>query len=344
VFPDMIGKPRKVWKSSMDKEMYCGDEIEAHRSKLTIKYPIENGIIEDFDLMQEIWDYTFMEKLKVNPTEHPLLLTEPPHNPKPNREKMVEIMFEAFAVPTLNISIQGVLALLGQGRTTGLVLDVGEGVTHTIPVYEGFGFGHCINRLDMAGRELNTVLSKLLAIEGMCLTTSQDQHEVRVMKERYCYTALDPSSEYADQVSHTLPDGRVISLGDERWRCPEALFNPSMVGLESQGVAGLVWESISACSVDIRKTLLSNVILSGGSTMFPGFSERLTKELRSLAPTATQANIRIVQSKDQQFAVWSGAQVFASLKSMQEDQWMTYEDWEEYGAGFIHDKILVKYS
>lgn len=328
----------------MDKDQYFGDEVNEIRNKLAISYPLENGIIENFEQMELVWEYTFFDQLKVNPNRHAVLLTEPPYNPKPNREKMVEIMFEAFGVPSLNISIQGVLALLGQGRTTGLVLDSGEGVTHTIPIFDGFGLPHCINRLDLAGRELNTLLAKLLAQEGICLTTTVDQHHVRVMKEKHCYCAVEPASEFAETVVYTLPDGREVPLTDERWKCPEALFHPSLVGLESMGVAGLVWESISRCDIDVRKTLLSNVVLSGGSTMFPGFSERLTKELRGYAPTASQANIRVVQSKDQKYAVWSGAQVFASLRSMQEEQWMTIEDYDEYGVSFIHDKIAVRYT
>merc|ERR1712217_730662 len=164
------------------------------------------------------------------------------------------------------------------------------------------------------------------------------------MKEQHCYVALDPATEAAETVTYQIPGGKNVSLTDERWRCPEALFNPSLVGMESMGVAGLVWESISKCDIDARKALLSNVVLSGGSTMFPGFTERLSKDLQSYAPTASKANIRVVSSKDQKFAVWSGAQVFASLRSMQEDQWMTIEDYDEYGVSFIHDKIAVKYS
>lgn len=345
VFPEVIGRPRKVWQSQLEKEVYCGSEVNEIRHKLAVHYPLENGIIENFEYMELLWEHTFIE-LGVNPHEYPVLLTEPPYNPKPNREKIVETMFETFEVPSLNISIQGVLALLGQGRTTGLVLDSGEGVTHTMPIFDGFGLPHCIHRLDLAGRELNTLLAKLLAQEGTCLTTTVDQHHVRLMKEQHCYIARDPAKEWADPVSYKLPDGREVQLTDERWKCPEALFNPSMIGLESLGVAGLVWESISKCDIDVRKTLLSNVVLSGGSTMFPGFNERLSKELKNYAPSATQANVRVVQPKDQdqKFAVWSGAQVFASLRSMQEDQWMTIEDYDEYGASFIHDKIAVRYN
>lgn len=344
LFPEVIGRPRKVWEKDLDKEVYFGDEVNDVRNKLSVFYPLENGIIENFADMELLWEYTFMDGLKVNPPDHPVLLTEPPYNPKVSRERMVEIMFETFGVPALNISVTGVLALLGQGRTTGLVLDSGEGVTHTIPIYDGFGLQPGIQRLDLAGRELNTLMAKLLAQEGTCLTTTTDQHHVRLMKEKHCYCALDPSKEWADTIEYKLPDGRAVQLSDERWKCPEALFNPSIVGLESLGIGGIVWESISRCEIDCRKTLLSNVVLSGGSTMFPGFADRLARELRGYAPTASQANIRIVQSKDQKTAVWSGAQVFATLRSMQEEQWMTYEDYDEYGANFIHDKIALKYG
>jgi len=343
VFPEVIGKPRKVWEKELDKECYFGNEINDIRNKLSVHYPLENGIIENFKDMEAIWEYTF-EELDVQPENHPVLLTEPPYNPKVSRESMVEIMFETFGVPSINISIQGVLALLGQGRTTGLVLDSGEGVTHTIPVFDGFGMPSGIQRLDLAGRELNTLLAKLLAQEGTCLTTTVEQHHVRMMKEKHCYVALDPAKEWAETVNYKLPDGREVSLTDERWKCPEALFNPSIVGLESLGIGGIVWESISRCEIDTKKQIMQNIVLSGGSTVFPGFAERLTRELRGYAPTASQANIRVVQSKDQKNAVWSGAQVFATLRSMQEEQWMTYEDYQEYGVSFIHEKIAVKYN
>jgi len=346
IFPEYIGRPRGSWKAEGKlKEVYIGDEVTPELcSKLSLTYPLENGIIEDFESMELLWDYTF-KQLNVDPSRHPVLLTEPPYNAKPNREQMVEIMFEVFQVPSLNISIQGVLALLGQGRTTGLVLDSGEGVTHCVPIFDGFGLPHCINRLDLAGRDLNTLLCKLLSMEGKSrLTTTEDMQCARQMKEQLCYVALEPDKEIAEQKDFRMPDGRKVELNDERWKCPEALFTPALMGLESMGVGGLVWDSISRCDLDLRKTLLSNVVLSGGSTMFPGFSERLAKELKSFAPMAAQADIRVLKSKDQTNAVWSGGQVFASLRSIQEETWMTYEDYEEYGASLMHDKIAVKYS
>jgi len=332
VFPEVVGRPRPAHRGSLERDAYFGDECTSRLDQLAVNYPLQNGIIESIDDMQDLWEYIFFEKLKANPTRHPVLLTEPPYNPKPTREKMAE----------------GVLALLGQGRTTGLVLDSGEGVTHTIPIFDGYGLSHCINRIDVAGREINTLLAKFLAIEGHSLTKTKDQQYIRDMKEKHCYVALDPSTEVAEEVRYRLPDGREITLGDERWKAPEALFKPSMVGIEAEscaGVASMVWDSVSRCEIDLRRNLLSNVVLSGGSTMFPGFQERLHKELRLYAPTASQAGIRVVPSGGHQnYAVWIGAQVFASLKEMQQDQWITLEDWYEYGYEHLHSKLAVRYS
>eukprot|EP00931_Biecheleriopsis_adriatica_P069171 TRINITY_DN43046_c0_g1_i1.p1 TRINITY_DN43046_c0_g1~~TRINITY_DN43046_c0_g1_i1.p1 ORF type:complete len:397 (+),score=90.51 TRINITY_DN43046_c0_g1_i1:46-1236(+) len=347
IFPEVVGRARESWKAAGGlKDFYLGDEITADlRTKVSLTHPMENGEIEDFDGMEMLWEHIFEQKLKVDPERHPVLLTEPPYNPTAKRERMVEVMFETFRVPSLNISIQGVLALLGQGRTTGLVLDSGEGVTHCVPIFDGFGLPHCINRLDLAGRELNTMLAKLLAMENKCnLTTTADQHAARLMKEKHCYVTLDPSVEVAEEVDYRMPNGKLVRLGDERWKCPEALFNPALAGLESVGVGMMCWDSISRCDVDLRKTLLSNVVLSGGCTMFPGFSERLCKELRSFAPAAAQTDIRVLKSKDQISAVWTGGQVSASLREMQEDQWMSIDDFYECGPAHIHDKIAVKYS
>mmetsp|Transcript_46677 Transcript_46677/g.108783 ORF Transcript_46677/g.108783 Transcript_46677/m.108783 type:complete len:402 (-) Transcript_46677:128-1333(-) len=347
VFMQAIGKPRKSWKDSWNKpteNYFCGDEILAHMDKLSILRPIEGGIIEDFEHMHLLWEHMYFNCLQVDdPTQHPVLLTEPPYNPKQNREKMVEIFFESFQVPCLNVSISGVLALQGQGRTTGLVLDSGEGVTYTLPVFDGYALPHCINRLDLAGRELNTLMAKLLSQENIRLTTSVQQHAVRAMKEQLCYVSTDTTREIAEAKSFTLPDGSQLEVRDEQWRCPEALFNPSMVGLESAGVAGLIWDSVQRCEIDLRKKLLATVVLSGGSTMFPHFTERLTKELKNYVPPAAHQDVRVVHSKNQlKYSVWTGAQVLAGLRNLQEDQWMFYDDYNEHGAEYIHKKIAVK--
>ena len=340
VFPSIIGRPRvkNVIVGLESKDVYIGEEAMQKRGILKITYPIEHGVIKNFEDMRHIWHHVFYNELRVKPNEHPVLLTEAPLNPDQNRKEMFQCMFEEFKVPKLYVGIQAVLALYASGRTTGLILDSGDGVTHTVPIYEGYCISHAIDKLLLAGRDISLYLGKILTEIHYNAETTAENEIVRDIKEKLAYVAIDYNEEMkkGDEVakSYQLPDGKIITIKNQRFRCAEYLFKPNMNGKDYDGIHILANNSIEKCDSDLRTAMRENIILSGGSTMFPGLPERLQSELKALAPSTV--DVKVYASKERKYMVWLGGAVVTAFSTFS-DKWITKQEYDECGS----DKLKV---
>lgn len=328
---------------SLEGDFFIGSRIQELRGLLRIKYPLEHGIVTDWADMERIWSYIYSEELKIQSEDHPILLTEAPHNPRTNRDTAAQLMFETFNIPALYVSIQAVLSLYASGRTTGIVLDSGDGVTHAVPVYDGFSVTNAIQRIDIAGRDVTDRLQLLLRKEaGLRLTTSAELEIVREIKEKECFITIDHKKESRDwssrhqRVDYKLPDGQIVGLGSERYNCNEILFDPEIIGSESEGIHYLVVNSIGRVDLDLRKQLYQNVVLSGGTTMTRGFGDRLLKEVKQIAVKDTK--IKIYAPPERKISTWIGGSILASLSTFRK-MWVSAEEYNE-NPNIIHTKCM----
>jgi actin-related protein 2 len=318
---------------------------------LQITYPLDNGIVRNWEDMEYVWDYTFGEKLKVNPKDCKIMLTEAPMNPNQNRKKMVEVMFEKYGFKSTYIAIQAVLTLYAQGLLTGVVVDSGDGVTHIVPVFEGFSLPHLTRRLDVAGRDVTRYLIKLLLLRGYAFNRTADFETVRQIKEKLCYVGYDLDLEKRLALettvlveSYTLPDGRVIKVGGERFEAPEALFQPHLIDVEGLGMAELLFDCINKADVDTRPEFYNHIVLSGGSTMYPGLPSRLEKEIKRLyMERVAKGNkvqmqkfkVRIEDPPRRKHMVFLGGAVLAEIMKDKDHFWMNKNEWHEQGENIL---------
>jgi len=322
------------------KEYYVGEEAQSKRGILTLNYPIDHGIVTSWDDMERIWRHVYDYELRVKASERPVLLTEPPLNPLQNRERMTEIMFEGFMVPAMYVAVQAALALYASARTTGIVLDSGDGVTHTVPIYEGYCLPHAVSRLDIAGRDITEYFMRLLLESGYSFVSTAEREIVKDIKEKLCYVALDPTLEMKASPEeimkeYRLPDSNIIQIGSQLFRAPETLFVPANVGIEAAGVHKMLFNSVTKCDIDVRRDLYGNVLLSGGSTLFPGLEERILKEMHLQVPVGML--VKIIAPPERKYSVWVGASVLSCLTSFK-SMWITVRDYGDFGAAVVHRK------
>jgi actin beta/gamma 1 len=343
------------------ENVLVGDQISSDQEN--VRYPVELGVITDWDNMEHIWKYIFSKDvLDVNSQDHPILLSEAPLTPKLHRERLCQIMFEQYNVPGLYIASSPVLGLYSAGRITGVVLDVGHRTTNVVPLIEGYMVHHAAEKYEFGGVDLENYLQTLLAPKNAVLTSipaRRLQQTIRDIKEQYGHIVADfdqtvaaltkfqskkknknPASMTAQMFTEKtfdLPDGKKIVIGpQDRFQFTEALFRPhERLGLEMNGLHRLLFESIGRCDLDIRKEVQNNIVICGGTTMFPGFVNRLQQQMEMLIPSSQSANV--IATKERKNGVWTGGAIISQLSSFSQ-MWVRKKDYNEYGPQIINRK------
>ncbi len=343
VFPTLVGKPRVTggMPALGRKSEYIGEEAMSKKGILTLEFPVENGIVKNWDAILSVWSHGFLDQLRIKPDELPVLITDADRDPKVNKEKMAQIMFEKLHVPSLFIVNPGILCLYANAVITGTAVDCGDCLTLCVPGDGGMADTKAMSKKYFGGRRLTSYLTNLLNERENLFQSTGEQYTVKGIKEEACYVALDPKAAEKSPPEHAcmLPDGNTIKLTTERFMCPECMFNPGLaMGKADKSLQEFVMESVLKCDESLRKAMLANVVLAGGSSMFQGMPERLEKELNAIAPAGLKAEVKA--PKNRKYAAWIGGSVISSLSTFK-NMWLSKKEYEEGGAAVIAAKFPV---
>ena len=345
-FPTLIGRPNKGQIiGAKDKEVFIGFEAKEKRQVLDLTSPIEEGNVVDWDDMIKVWNYLYYTELKVDPTEQPVHLAETAKSTKGSREKTMQIMFEDFSVPAFYVSMQSVLSLFSSGKTLGLILDSGDGITSVVPIYEAYSMNHAIVNTKLAGQDLTSYMTKLLSDSGVDLGEPHMIAEnAKLIKEDVAFVAQDYEDEMrayehteGKLVDYILPDGSSVTLGNSLIRCPEALFSPNILKKDFGGVHQACYSAVQKCDPDLRRELFGNILLTGGSTMFSGFADRLNKETSALAPSSVK--VKVSAPDERKYTAWIGGSILSTLATFQ-TMWVLRQEYDEAGVSVVQRKCI----
>jgi actin len=342
VFATMVGRPKKqraILEAGPTTETYIGDAAQQRRGVLAMTWPMECGRVTNWEDMALVWDHLFTHELRLNPEDHPLLLTDAPLGDPRHRQLMAEVLFETFQVPALYIADTGCLSVLAAGHVTGLAVSSGQGATHAVPVYEGHTLLPAVRPLPVAGKDLTEHMARLLRDSQLpCNVSGLD---ITALKAIVCYVAEAFDTEMRKPreevgLEYTLPDGNVVEIGDARFRCPEALFQPGLLGVPHGGLPSTVIEAVECCDPDLRGQLYSHLVLSGGNTLYPGLERRLAADLTD---RVSGVNVAVEAHPERLYFPWVGGAIAATSAAMA-TRWIVEDEYREFGPNIVPRKCM----
>ena len=345
VFPSLFGtKKFEEMLGGEGKDEYFGKDAQKLRGLLKYSYPVERGNVEKWDQFEKQLKNGFVNDLRIEPSEFNLHLTECVNTVKTGREKQMKMCFEKFECPGFYISVQPVLALYAIGNTTGLAMELGDGVTQIVPVCGGFTLRHAAIKLPLAGRDITEHLMENIYLGNFDITDTARYDICRQMKEEVCRLSMDykeelPTWSGKDGLSedYKLPDGHVFKVKGQCITAPEILFTPSINYIDLDGLHQFAKESIKRCDIDLRPQLCANINIAGGNSLIPGLEERLGNEQQALLPE--ECNVSISANEERRYLSWQGGSLLSTLESF-ESMWITKEEYQEHGSSILQKKII----
>ncbi|OHS96974.1 actin [Tritrichomonas foetus] len=355
----VLGRPRAS-SSYSDEEInfFIGSNVYKNTSTYSIHYPMSGRSIKDFDDFATFLHTLVTGHLNTSPGGHPLLLTVSPTETQENREALLQIIFETFKFPAFYPASPNTLALYASGTTTGIVVDSGESGTYIMPIFESYSIPYYSERLDVGGRHVTDILRKALIQRGYSLRPGTERDVLSELKSQICYIAEDPTRVQDVPVkAFVTSDGLEIRLTSQAFLAPEVLFKPSMAGCSQKGTALLLADVLSRVDEDIRPALAQNIVLAGGSTLFPGYPERIERALEDTAASLNlnrslnyssfsnysgggnyRSGVRVVADSGRAGSIWVGGSIFASLSTFSQ-LYISRDEYEEEGTGILQLKM-----
>ena len=344
-FQNIIGKPfLKIESSLLNKDYYISSECDKYYNNLTINYPIQRGVFKNDEDIPLIFEYLFkqMELNSQQIKEHPLLISEPINNRYSNSEKISEILFEKMNIPALIFAKQPLLSLISTGYSTGIVLESGSDITQSCVSYEGYLIENSSFRFDYGGKDVTDTLKLLINKNNPYISSRLiDNNKVlKEIKEKFCYIKT-PKEENEEFVSidseYILPDGRKITLNDEKILAPEILFNNQLIYAEYLPFHEMIFNSIDKVDINMKNKLYKLIVLSGGNAQFKGIEEKIKYNLSDLIPRGVEIKIR--SQINPELNCWNGGNIVASLDSFNK-MLVNKKEWDECRKNIIHVKNI----
>jgi len=327
-----------------DRDFYIGADAMQKRAALNLKWPVQDGVVTEWGEMEKLWRHTFDNELRMaiggdkDDTDcHGVLLTDSPTNSKQNREQLLQVMFDTFKVQNFYVAAQAVLSLYATGRTTGIVCDCGEAVSHTVPIFEGYPMPHAIQKVTLAGNQLTDYLIQILFDSKINLYAPVHRATAVRIKEELCHVSMDFDNEVdvfgGKEKQFEMPDGSMVTVHNQIIRCPELMFRPVMHNIEVKGLHELVHTTAMNCDQDVRRDLFGNIIMAGGTTMFPLMKERLQEDVQK--KVAESVKVKVTAPPERRVSAWIGGSILSSLDQFQA-MWITREEYAEHGANIVN--------